>query len=88
LIKGGSRALDGRPAEPLYNCAHPSLVTARAQAQWLRAEQVRLAEADRQQREREAAEKRRLAEEERLRAEREAAERRRVEEERRRRQEI
>jgi hypothetical protein len=88
LIRAGLRVADSRPAEPLFNCAHPAMRAARAQAQWLRAEQVRLAEADRQQREREAAEKRRLAEEERLRAEREATERRRVEEERRRRQEI
>jgi len=88
LIRAGLRVVDGRPAEPLFNCAHPSMLAARAQAQWLKAEQVRIAEEERLRREREAAEKRRLVEEERLRAEREAVERRRIEEERRRRQEI
>jgi hypothetical protein len=87
-IRAGLSVRDGRPVEPLFNCFHPEMVAARGEADRVRAEQLRAAEAIRQQQAREEAERRRVEEALRLEREREAAAERRIQEERRRRQEI
>ncbi|MEN9775865.1 MAG: hypothetical protein RL322_2935 [Pseudomonadota bacterium] len=87
-IRAGLRLPDGRPAEPLYNCAHPLMAEARAAANRARVEAARQAEARRLQQEREAAERRRIEEAQRIELERAAEAARRAQEERRRRQDI
>ena len=79
-IRAGLSVRDGRPVDPLFNCLHPEMVAARDAANRARAEQLKMAEAIRQQQAREEAERRRVEEALRLERERMEAERRRVEE--------